>query len=45
MEIKSTDYKGENMCIAFSCLVHLNGKVYWKAGMDSHPDIAERCRK
>ena len=41
LEIKSTDYKGENMCNAFSCLVHKNGKVYWKAGMDSHDKLME----
>jgi len=39
MEIKSTDYKGENMCNAFSCLVHKNGKAYWKAGIDSHDKL------
>ena len=29
------------MCNAFSCLVHKNGKVYWKAGMDSHDKLME----
>ena len=27
------------MCKAFSCIVTQSGKVYWKAGLDSHEDI------
>ena len=27
------------MCKAFSCIVTQSGKVYWKAGLDSHKDI------
>jgi len=29
------------MCNAFSCIVHKNGKVYWKAGIDSHDKLME----
>jgi len=29
------------MCQAFSCLVTKSGKVYWKAGVDSHDSICE----
>ena len=29
------------MCKAFSCIVTRSGKVYWKAGIDSHDGIAE----
>jgi len=27
------------MCKAFSCIITEKGKVYWKAGLDSHEDI------
>jgi hypothetical protein len=27
------------MCKAFSCIVGIDGKVYWKAGLDGHEDI------
>jgi len=30
------------MCNAFSFVVHRNGKVYWKFGIDSHSDIIEK---
>ena len=29
------------MCNAFSAIVHKNGKVYWKAGIDSHDKLME----
>ena len=32
------------MCKAFSCLIHRDGKVYWKAGIDSHSNLVEHFR-
>jgi hypothetical protein len=32
------------MCKAFSALVHKNGRVYWKAGMDSHDQLFEHYK-
>jgi len=32
------------MCQAFSFVVHRNGKVYWKLGIDSHSDIIEKFK-
>ena len=32
------------MCNAFSCLIHRDGKVYWKAGIDSHSNLVEHFR-
>jgi hypothetical protein len=29
------------MCSAFSCIVTKSGKVYWKAGLDSHENILD----
>ena len=32
------------MCKAYSCIVDKNGKVYWKAGLDSHSDIQKQFK-
>jgi hypothetical protein len=37
--------RGEvKMCKAFSCIVHKDGRVFWKAGLDSHDAIMDEFK-